>query len=113
MKDLISRQSAIDALREMAIALYGYDVTSVVSCATYKLQNMPSAQQGCEFWDNESNFCALNKPSAELKTGRWILVKPRITPYEYRCSVCGAYHRALYDYCPTCGSDMKGELNNE
>ena len=92
MKDLISRQSAIDALREMAIALYGYDVTSVVSCATYKLQNLPSA---------------------ELKSGRWILVKPRITPYEYRCSVCGAYHRAIYDYCPTCGSDMRGELNNE
>ena len=43
--DLISRQAAIKELREMAIALYGYDATSVISCAIYKLQNLPSAEQ--------------------------------------------------------------------
>ena len=45
MDDTISRQAAIKELREMAIALYGYDSASVISCAIYKLQNMPSAQQ--------------------------------------------------------------------
>lgn len=44
MDDLISRQAAIEEVRKMAIALYGYDATSVISCAIYKLQNLPSAQ---------------------------------------------------------------------
>ena len=42
--DSIGRQAAIKELRGMAIALYGYDATSVISCAIYKLQNLPSAQ---------------------------------------------------------------------
>ena len=44
MNDLIGRQAAIKELRELAIALYGYDATSIISCAIYKLQNLPSAQ---------------------------------------------------------------------
>ena len=44
MDDTIRRQAAIEELRRMMIALYGYDATSVISCAIYKLQNLPSAQ---------------------------------------------------------------------
>lgn len=66
MADLIDRQAAIKELREMATALYGYDAASVISCAIYKLQNLPSAEpKSCEYWDAESNYCALNRPSAQ------------------------------------------------
>lgn len=57
MGDLIDRQAAIEELRRMAIALYGYDATSVISCAIYKLQNLPSAQpelvwcKDCKWYD--------------------------------------------------------------
>ena len=44
MSDLISRQAAIEDIRNMAIALYGYDSTNIISCAIHRLQNLPSAQ---------------------------------------------------------------------
>ena len=59
MDDLISRQVAIKEVRKLAITLYGYDSTNVVSCAIHKLQNLPSAQpeiihcESCEHWKNE------------------------------------------------------------
>ena len=29
--------------------------------------------------------------------------------YPYQCTHCGAWHRALYNYCPTCGAHMDAE----
>ena len=42
--DLIDRQAAIEGIRNMAIALYGYDSTNLISCAIHKIQSLPSAQ---------------------------------------------------------------------
>lgn len=44
----------------------------------------------------------------KTKTGKWEY-KMHYDPYCYECSTCHALHRARYDYCPTCGSDMRGE----
>ena len=46
----------------------------------------------------------------EPKTGHWI--KDEITErlkveYKHKCDLCGAYHRAMYDYCPSCGAKME------
>ena len=43
------------------------------------------------------------------KQGEWI--KDEITErskgaYKYKCNICEAYHRARYDYCPSCGTRM-------
>lgn len=95
MNDTISRQAAIEELREMAIALYGYDSTSVISCAIYKLQNLPSAEQH----------------------GRWINDNHLI-----KCSICGKpiplrrivlHNEVMWEdnnlvkYCPYCGAKME------
>ena len=45
----------------------------------------------------------------EKPSGEW--VKDEITErskgeYQYKCNQCGCYHRAMYDYCPSCGAKM-------
>ena len=72
------------------------------------------AASGCGYWDSESNFCALHRPSAERR-GRWIDGK--------RMGLDGTFHwfrqcsECLYEreddnedkdtpYCPYCGSRM-------
>lgn len=91
MKDLISRKKAYEVLTEY----YHHKHISQHIALREALDRVPGEE------------------SERTKKGKWIVTRPNVTVYVYHCSVCGAYHRALYDYCPTCGSDMKGELNNE
>lgn len=44
---------------------------------------------------------------SERKKGRWI-DKGMEGSWNY-CSVCGERAIDLYDYCPNCGADMRGE----
>ncbi len=48
---------------------------------------------------------------SERKKGKWIKEHwfMNSTDYKYTCSECGAHHRAMYDFCPSCGVDMRGE----
>ena len=44
------------------------------------------------------------------KNGKWIIDNPHSDDsliYIYACSECNAHHRARYDFCPSCGADMK------
>ena len=46
----------------------------------------------------------------EPKTGHWItddITERSKGAYKYKCDKCGAYHRAMYDYCPSCGAKMQ------
>lgn len=43
---------------------------------------------------------------SEQKTGRWNRVD--YGTYKFKCDQCGNYHRAMYDYCPSCGAKMRG-----
>ena len=45
----------------------------------------------------------------ERRRGRWTIEDCHAATYKYCCSNCGAHHRALYDYCPTCGARMDAE----
>ena len=45
----------------------------------------------------------------ERKTGKWSVYDRHTIPYQFICSECGAYHRAMYDFCPNCGADMRGD----
>lgn len=43
----------------------------------------------------------------ERKRGKWIR-ESLVTDYPYKCSACKKYSRARYDFCPSCGADMRG-----
>ena len=45
----------------------------------------------------------------ERKKGKWKDEDCHAATYKYCCSECKAHHRAMYDYCPSCGADMRGE----
>lgn len=50
---------------------------------------------------------ALQQP--EPKKGRWIDKSNGIEGAWNYCSVCGEQAIDLYDFCPNCGADMRGE----
>ena len=79
--DLISRQAAIEA------CLNGWN---------YDMETIKHIQ------DNISRL-----PSVQLKTGRWINIKPLLTAA--RCSECKSAFADKTNYCPKCGAKMKGE----
>lgn len=124
MSDLIERQAAIDALAKHEKS-NGHNYTlfvDIVSECAEIIRELPSAQpETCEYWDRESNFCALHRPSAqpERKKGVWIDDKGL-----YRCSVCNNLWTAWWivacpkermykemKFCPNCGADMRGDDN--
>ena len=41
------------------------------------------------------------------RKGKWVLDNPHSEIYRYACSECHAHHRSRYDFCPSCGADMK------
>lgn len=83
MSDLISRHAAIDAI-------WNTEQHDLKSTATYNrrlkqlikiinvVAKLPSAQQNaCKYWDDESNFCSLNRPSAQPEP-QWIPCSERL-----------------------------------
>ena len=38
--------------------------------------------------------------------GHWIKVYEAIGLYRWKCDKCKKHHRAMYDYCPSCGARM-------
>jgi len=79
--DLISRQAAIDAVKEY----FKFSPLEGRQCAK-AIERVPSAQP---------------------RMGKWILDNPHSEIYRYACSECYAHHRARYDFCPSCGADMR------
>lgn len=52
----------------------------------------------------------------EPKTGHWIkddITERSKSAYKHKCDRCGAYHRAMYDYCPSCGARMAESEDKE
>ena len=76
--DCISRQAAIDAVHEEFDDCLVWDESGQRTADEFEIiiNRLPSAQprQTCEYWDSESNFCALYRPHAqpERKKGKWI-----------------------------------------
>lgn len=65
MSDTISRQTAIDAVYER-IRQIGYENNPLVLSIRQAIREVPAAQpETCAYWDRESNFCALHRPSAQ------------------------------------------------
>ena len=83
MSDLISRQAAIDALETTSFDDYGDYMR-----ARELIEGLPSAEP-------------------EQKRGKWTHEDCHAMTYKYCCSNCNAHHRAMYNYCPSCGARME------
>lgn len=64
----------------------------------------------CEYWDDESNFCTLYRPSAE-RLGLWEDIEHAPNGLMYvTCSVCGKRQTVEFtSYCGNCGAKMERE----
>jgi hypothetical protein len=95
--DLIDRQAAIDTINAL------HDLPNAwLDCAVDAVMALPSAQP-------------------EHKTGRWIVVDADIAENTdiCECSLCRGriwkYKNVedMWNYCPRCGADMRGEQDVE
>jgi hypothetical protein len=126
MKDLIERQAAIDAIRASTSKYTGFMEMEMYTDddAVEAIEGLPSVQPDLDEWcpdckeyDSKRHYCprfnrvireAL-KEAKPRKPGKWTVYDRHTIPYQYVCSSCGAFHRAMYDFCPSCGADMRGE----
>lgn len=93
--DTISRQDAIMAVKMGALSaatLYGR--TDEGSTALYETVRA---------------IKALPAQPQRMK-GKWTINDCHAAVYKYHCSECGANHRARYDFCPSCGADMREDM---
>lgn len=92
--DAISRKDAIEWVQNILTVDRYYHPHS-------KSRNVPID----EVIDSLERVPSINK----IKSGRWTHEDRYSATYKYRCSECGAHHRARYDYCPSCGARMDAE----
>lgn len=89
MSDNISRQAAIDAI-DCNIVVTGRENAETVAAAIGTFVDRIKAL-----------------PSTD-RTGHWILTPMLPDNHRYECSNCKRHHRERYDFCPSCGADMRG-----
>lgn len=124
-KDIIYREDAIEAVRRLPNAGIHWYVSAEAVFDT--LFGLPSAQTETSILtvtvapDSEEIERVVHKikdapvmavlsaqPDVhDRKVGKWIYLTGLDT---FECSVCGGHMvRNIFDYCPWCGSKMKGE----
>ena len=89
--DLISRQAAIEAMRELP---HEYN--------TKEQRARTGGIAACQTIIREL-------PSVQPKTGRWINISPLLTAA--RCSECKSAFAERTNYCSHCGARMESEDN--
>ena len=100
MSDLIDRQAAIDAIEQLAIPkdMCVFEILSHIELA---IGTLPSAQP-------------------ERKKGEWLPDNNNAYEMRFVCSCCKesevvptigfTKYKPLWDFCPNCGADMRGEI---
>lgn len=88
MKDLISRQAAIDALNQKKIYRPLDSDRYVISDCLNTIVNLPSVQP-------------------QRMRGRWIPTEPD-EPCFYLCSICRRLNDEKDNFCKNCGAKMEG-----
>ena len=124
MSDLISRQAAIDVVRDVCDAIMsccGSHYDEETDDEVYDDIREIDAILKC---NKEMRIALKNMPSAEpeRKTGKWIYGEDSIADGVdgYRCDQCGFFvpwdytHKSIdyikdYNFCPKCGSYNGGE----
>ena len=95
MSELIDKQAVTDALCGMRLSDDRSDDEKgafqlALTLAVGVLRDLPSAQP-------------------ERTRGKWTIEDCHAATYKYCCSNCKAHHRARYDFCPSCGADMRND----
>lgn len=131
--DLISRQAAIDSIRELEKSSNGWDYDVLDADLTYEvLMEVPAVQPNPEKDRQESkDYCAecdhvemcswyphdgceFRETKTKQKTGQWISNRHTDTVL---CSECKKCYGDESKFCPNCGAKMKRESedykNNE
>lgn len=91
------------------------------------IDRMPTVElpkDGCEYWDGESSFCALQRPADSVRHWKWIKMSDADGVY-FACGMCGeslsrfTHYDPQFDlfpklksiektnYCPHCGVRME------
>lgn len=122
----MTREEAASVLADYDINYEGHTAEEVVDAfdvafKALKVEPCEDAISRQGLLDTIDRFCDLGKrqlkeivrdlPSVTPKqrTGHWIkddITERSKSAYKYKCDRCGAYHRARYDYCPSCGAKM-------
>jgi len=91
----------------MSELIYKQDAKDAVDMALDTIDHVPE-------WVYDILLNSLDKvPSAEpRKKGKWIDKSDDIDGAWNYCSVCGEQAIDLYDFCPNCGADMRGEQDD-
>lgn len=96
MSDLISRQSAIDAITDESI------VANMDSVFDTELHKCKRAMQRI--------LASLPSAQPEREKGKWVYLG--YMKIGFHCSVCGGYAISGKDnFCSHCGAEMRGEVN--
>lgn len=121
MDDLISRQAAIEEKKRCESA-DSYDFNNGLIRAMNAIADIPSAQPRtkciAEIKISKEDLDELvaekveeiKAAQPERKRGEW---KDRGEDYMIRwiCSECGRKETHVYNFCPDCGADMRGDEN--
>ena len=79
-----------------------YESVDRAAKAAFNLGRNASVVDDVEIVTNEDN-----------NTAKWVrepaYPDTEVSLYQYECTNCKAKHRAIYDYCPSCGSKMDYE----
>lgn len=105
MKDLISRQAAIEAIKEDKIDLTNPNVVAVFK-ATGDFEKVGTQVMTCD-----RHIKILKELPSECKHGKWVEANTH-TYGIYECTACKAWtyipnEPRDYNFCPRCGSDMR------
>ena len=142
MSDSIDRSIVIKMLIENKPMIWQNDDYELGMLNQYEndlaiIKAVPSAEpETCAYWDRESNFCALHRPSAQPSyscshekdaqprmKGKWIPHSEKSREYigtvlvsvkydYWLCNICGyrvENGQPMYNFCPNCGAYMRGE----
>ena len=113
MDDLISRQSVIDLVKN---SYYNLDISIEDTWEIVAdVEKLPSEQLTSAQPEQECEKCIF-KPfkqfQPERKKGKWIDKSGGIDGAWNYCSVCGEQAIDLFDFCPNCGADMRGGIDD-
>jgi rubrerythrin len=121
MSDLISRQAAIDALKNRWKKTRNYEGNGddiAEECELY-LKQVPFAQLDLSGYSDKLWRLAYERGKREAsaqRTGKWIAISkanPTASGFGisishlYECDMCGHMSKARTPYCPNCGAKME------
>ena len=101
MSDFISRQDVLDVLRNLAF-------DHIFQCGEYygedeRQLTIINARKGIDVIE------AMPSAEPEQKKGKWIVHDYALGRERYECAECKGRCDLEYDFCPSCGADMRGE----